>query len=217
MAKEPAKQSGYKGTSREAYQAGAASGSAGGGGSTGKTEQGYTNVMKKNILSAEQGIRRNRDESAFVYDSSGRLVGTAQGKGNSVSLASVNIPKDAIITHNHPLSIGKTGIRSIGNSFSRADILTAVANNAKEIRAVTPTYTFSVKRPANGWGDITKIDAAIKRANKAVQKEGQAYVNKARSWKSGDTRAERATVVHTHAVMKKLSKQFGWNYTKKKG
>lgn len=205
---EPTSKSGYKGTSRETYRAG---------GGNGRTEGGYSNTMKKNILGAEASIRTNRDESAHVFDEKGRKLLVVQGKKNRVDLTGANIPPDSIITHNHPLSIGRKGIMSIGNSFSSADVATAVAFNAKEMRAVTPTYTFSIKRPKGGWGDPSKINAAYKRISKQVERENTAYINKTSSYRAGYTRAERATVTHTHSVMSRLAKQFGWDYTKKKG
>ena len=217
MAKEPAKQSGYKGTSREAYQAGAASGSAGGGGSTGKTEQGYTNVMKKNILSTEAAIRMNKDESLHVFDASGRKVYTNQGAGARVGYDSAQIPRDSIITHNHPRALGKKGILSIGNSFSPADIQSAVALGAKEIRAVTPNYTFSIKRPASGWGSLTSISKDLAKMDRALDRERLKYVNKSSSKAHANARWERDAITHYHRMMKQMSKKYGWDYTKKKG
>ena len=194
---EPTSKSEYKGTSREAYSRGSG---------TGRTEQGYTNVMKKNILGTESSIRNNRDESAHVFDAKGNKILTVQGKKNRVNLTGVNVPADSIMTHNHPLSIGRKGIMSIGNSFSNADVVTAVSFNVKEMRAVTPTYTFSIKRPKGGWGDVNKINKAYKKIEKDVVREGMSYVNKGKSVMAQRTRAERATVAHTHKVMSRLAK-----------
>lgn len=150
-----------------------------------------------------------------IFSPDGEKIKTIGGKGASVRFAVSDIPQNSIITHNHPRSIGKTGIRAIGNSFSPADIRSAVLVNAKEIRAVTPTYTFSVKRPDSGWG--TNADSVKKyysRVNSQVNKEMMSYLNKV-GWK--EENIARAEVTHFHLVMKKMAKKYGWSYTKKRG
>lgn len=207
MAKEPPRKTAYRGTDRQAYNR------TGGG----RTEQGYSNTMRKNILGTESSIRMNKDESMHVFDATGRKLTTVQGKGARVSFDSRTIPRDAIITHNHPRAIGRTGIMSFGNSFSRADVTSAAALNAREMRAVTPTYTFSIKRPKNGWGDPIKIDRAYKKIEKDLIKENQRYINKASSRDRAYTRITRADATHFHQIITRLAKQMGWDYTKKRG
>lgn len=207
MAKEPPRKTAYQGTNRAEYARGAG----------GKTEEGYTNAMKKNILGTESSIRGKRDEEMHVFDSKGNKVVTFQGKGAQVRFDSDKVPEDAIITHNHPRSIGKTGIRSFGNSFSRADVLSAVTVNAKEMRAVTPTYTFSIRRPEKGWGSVDKIRREYDKITREVERENLKYINKSSSRDRAYGRAERAEVTHYHEVMSRLSKKMGWKYSKKKG
>lgn len=116
------------------------------------TEEGYTSTMRKNILGMESKIRQNEDEGLYFYTPRGRLISFMQGKGASVQpQEGFVIPTDAIMTHNHPRALNQTGIKRIGSSFSRMDMMTAVRYNAREMRAVTPTYTFSMKRPKGGW------------------------------------------------------------------
>lgn len=207
MGKEPPRKTAYRGTDRQAYNR------TGGG----RTEQGYSNTMRKNILGTESSIRMNRDESMHVFDATGRKLTTVQGKGARVRFDSRTIPRDAIITHNHPRAIGRTGIMSFGNSFSRADVTSAAALNAREMRAVTPTYTFSIKRPKNGWGDPVRIDRAYRRIEREVIRENQRYISKASGSRSGYTRSERSEATHYHSIITRLAKQMGWDYTKKKG
>lgn len=206
---EPTSKTEYRGTSREEY---------GRGGATGKTEEGYTNVMKKNILSTEASIRREKDEQMHVFDSKGNKVVTFQGKGAEVRFDASRVPENSIITHNHPRSLGQTGIRSFGNSFSSADVFSAVKVNAKEMRAVTPTYTFSIKRPEKGWGNLDKIKREYNKITKELVKENRSYIGKA-STRVGAyrSRVDRAEVTHYHEVMSRLAKKMGWGYTKKKG
>lgn len=207
MAKEPPRKGSYQGTDRAEY----------GRGGGGKTEEGYTNTMKKNILGTEASIRREKDEQMHVFDSKGKKIVSFQGKGAEVRFDAKKVPENAIITHNHPRSLGSSGIKRIGNSFSRADVLSAIQVNAQEMRAVTPTYTFSIKRPKNGWGNVGKVEREYYKITRALERENLAHINKSSSRSHAYTRIERAEVTHFHKVMSELSKRMGWKYSKKKG
>ena len=176
------------------------------------TEKGYTERMSKNILGKEREIRKNKDESLHVFTASGNPVIQIQGKGAAVRFNAKDVPQNSILTHNHPRALGKTGMRAIGNSFSIDDIRTAVATNAKEIRAVTPTYTFSMKRPKGGWGvDANTAAKIFRQEDSRIYMENVKHVVKV---KSSTTKPE---VLHYHLVNRSVAKQLGWNYTKKKG
>lgn len=173
----------------------------------GATERGYTNKMVKNIVGMEQKYRRNKDETLHVFNSKGDIVTSIGGKGAEVRFNSKEIPRNSILTHNHPRSLGAKGIRRIGNSFSDADIVSAVKVNAREMRAVTPTYTFSVKRPKGGWGvSPREAKKAFADANRRVFSQGEKYLQKTGYNESNIARAE---VTHFHKVMKVLSKKYG--------
>lgn len=185
------------------------------GGGKGKTEAGYTKRMLQNIVGIEQTYRTKPDETLHIFSPSGSLLHSMGGKGTSVVGDGWKIPENTILTHNHPRAIGKKGLQSIGNSFSFEDINTAVISNAREMRAVTPRYTFSVKRPKGGWGATSdQIKLAWNEAHKKTQSEFYKHINR-----HGGSQAaiERASALHFHRVMSIVSKKFGWNYTKKKG
>ena len=150
---------------------------------------------------AESSIRDRAVENAYIFDAQGNEVWRRiEGEMHQMSsnpkvnelmnrLAQnsrrVSIPSDKmlnnIVTHNHP--------GSPMNSLSDGDVLGAIRGNAKEIRAVTSGFTFSMKRPRGGWG---KIDAT---------KLGQAFTASLKQTKD------------THKTWTALSKQFGLNYT----
>lgn len=179
----------------------------------GATEKGYTNKMLKNIVGMEQKYRRNKDETLHVFNSNGDIVSSIGGKGAQVRFDGSKIPANSILTHNHPRSLGKSGIRRIGNSFSSDDIRTAIRVNAKEMRAVTPTYTFSIKRPKGGWGVSAREAAkAFENADRTVEKQGRNYLYQTK-W--NESNIARAEVTHYHKVMKILAKKYGWDYSKK--
>jgi hypothetical protein len=183
------------------------------GGSKGATEKGYTAKMVKNIVGMEQKYRRNKDETLHVFNSKGDIVSSIGGKGAQVYSDPKKIPKNSILTHNHPHSLGERGIRRIGGSFSSVDIRSAIMVNAKEMRAVTPTYTFSIKRPKGGWGvSADKATRAFEYANMKVTKQMYKYLDQTKWNESSIARAE---VTHSHKVMKILAKKYGWDYSKK--
>ena len=180
---------------------------------TGATESGYTPKMVKNIVGLEQKYRQNRDETLHVFNQKGDIIVSFGGKGARVSSNGAKVPANSILTHNHPRALQEKGIGRIGNSFSVDDIRTAVNLNAREIRAVTPTYAFSLKRPSKGWGlSPDKVKTAFAKAEKEVKKQHYGYLNKVGY---SDSAVERASITHFHKVMKILSKEYGWKYSKK--
>lgn len=187
-------------------------GNRGGGGNSNSSK------VKKALASAEASIRHNKYETGVVIDSNGNEILRKGGGKRYVSFTKDETAKmkDAIITHNHPSAVGKSGISAIGNSFSVEDILLATSNNAKEMRAVTPTYTFSIQRPKNGWGGATstQIKSVYERANKRTRDKLETYISR---YKGDRAKAiERANVLHFNLVMKEVSKRFGWKYSHKK-
>lgn len=189
------------------------SGSGSSRGTKGATERGYTAKMVRNIVGIEQKYRRKKDETMHIFTNRGDIVTSIYGKGTNVNFGGRKIPPNCIITHNHPRALGESGIERIGNSFSRDDILTAVNLNAKEMRAVTPTYTFSVKRPKGGWGvSVKEIAKEYDKIRDAVLQSGYAYLRKIGGDESHRARAE---VTIYHKVMKILAKKYGWDYSKK--
>ena len=178
-----------------------------------RTEKGYTEAMRKAILGKENEIRKSKDEVLYAFSPRGEVRYVMQGNGAKVEGNPNNIPENSIIIHNHPRSLGASGILRIGNSFSATDLMTAVRRNAKEMRAVTPTYTFSMKRPKGGWkATPEEVRSAFNRIHWQTQDEFIRYVGK-----RGNSEAaiRRATVMHYHRVNQRLAKEFGWNYTKK--
>lgn len=170
------------------------------------------------IAQGENGIRMNaKFETAILYDKEGNVLLDKRGKATSVSFSKedCHLMKDGILTHNHPRGwrYAENKLGHIGNSFSPADICTAVSTDLAEIRAVTPTYTFSMKRPADGWGvSADVIRDEIKKMEKDVIDQLKTYVVNNR----GDSGVERARVVTYHRLSKKIASKYGWSYSKAK-
>lgn len=179
------------------------------------TERGFSAEKKRAVLSAEASIRNNRDESTYAFSPEGKKIWTNQGKGASVTLDSRHVPPGSVVTHNHPLGIGKTGYAAIGNSFSTADMKAMVLLRLGEMRAATPTYTFSMRPGKKGVGTLTGFN----RANRnAIAKIGEKYAPYVKN-KDGSTNKERMARFNTvvnHLVNKEIAKQMGWEYTRKR-
>lgn len=182
----------------------------------GATEGGYSASLKRAILSYESKQRQEENEAMAFYDDNGNLLNRKQGKNDHVNLYDKDVPSENLImTHNHPAALRASGYMRIGSSFSMDDMVVAAKYNAKEMRAVTPTYTFSFKRPQGGWGATTRqIRAAYRRAQERVLNEGQDYSDRVGY---SETVNNRYTITYWHKVNKLVAKEFGWNYTKKKG
>ena len=183
----------------------------------GATEKGYSKRLAQAVLMVENSIRNKKDEELYVINEKGEIVDKIQGKDAGVEAGNYDQSKfeNMILTHNHPRSIGETGLMRIGNSFSLADIMTAVRNNAREIRAVTPTYTFSLKRPKGGWGvSASQLSYEFKSEENNVRDRFYSHGNK-----HNYTNAEyqRMSVSHYHTIVRNLANKYGWNYTKKRG
>ena len=167
------------------------------------------------IISKENIIRMNKDfETAIAVDSEGRVIINKKGGKSSVDFTQKEgeILKDSIFTHNHPGGWeAKEGtVGRIGNSFSIADILTSINLDIKEIRAVTPNYTFTMKRPSSGWPDIQQAKRFIEKLN---QERLDTYLPRVRT---GTTRRDYAEVTHWHSVWRDFAKKYGIEYTKLK-
>lgn len=172
----------------------------------------YVSVVKK-----EGEIRMNKKyETAVSFNKDGEIVLNKDGQSRHVAFTEEECRrlKNTVMTHNHPSgwSFPEKSIRRIGNSFSEDDILMAVQWDLSEIRAVTPNYTFVLKRPEKGWG-VTSDDfhKTYKSVNKLIREEGETYADK---MGYSELACDRAGIVHFHKVNKRLAKMFGWVYSK---
>lgn len=178
------------------------------------TEMGFSEQLERNVLERENTIRRDRKESLHAFDTAGNNEWSLQGTAKQVRIPySMNINSDLIWTHNHPNERNWTGVRSIGVSLSVNDLETAVYYNASEMRAVTPTYTFAMKRPEKGWNASQhEVRREYNKAKKAVLNELRAYLNK-QDW--NQAAVDRANTIAAHLIARRVANHFGWIYTKK--
>jgi hypothetical protein len=121
-----------------------------------------------------------------------------------------------IVTHNHPLQGRSKGRDRAddGGSFSKQDFQYARGIDAKEMRAVTGKYTFSIRRPATGWNPGSKDEGAYRRAKARVDRRIKKYYEATKKdWK---TAGHRVSATYWHLVNKEFAKAAGYTYTKTK-
>lgn len=172
----------------------------GGGGGIGATERGFSKALASSIVAHENSIRGNNYETLKIFDDNGNLTYEKVGGAHSVSYdgsKSVNM----IVTHNHPS----------GSAFSGADLKNAVNVNQKEIRATGKEYTFSMKRPATGWGKSGR--AVMTKFNK-LHKQASADYHRL---KTGNAEKDRKLWIKlSTGVSAQIAKDYGWTFTVKK-
>lgn len=170
----------------------------------------------KAITTHENRIRKNKSfETLLCFDDSGNILFKKHGSQKQIAFTEDEIKnfKDKIITHNHPggWHTPEGSMHRIGSSFSKEDILMAIHSDAKEIRAVTPNYTFYMKRPASGWG------LTVEEANKIISLLNKEQLDK--MWErinNNTTTRGKAGVVHWHQIWKIFSLKYHIEYGKKK-
>jgi hypothetical protein len=178
--------------------------------------------LQKALKAREDAIRQNDYyEAGTVYDEHGNVVyNEDRGKNGSVYLGSNTA--DMIVTHNHPLygkSKGKARADE-GGSLSKQDIMLAHDHNEREIRAVTRHYTYSLKRPSEGWHKGGWMGEKFYENPKLSYKKAKAAVDKAdKKYWQGYTgnkteAARRMSATYWHRVNKEFAKRQGYDYSK---
>ena len=184
-----------------------------------KTDSEIANIKQKwnerklynKITNTENEIRLNKSfETGVLFDRNGNVVIDKRGAKYSVAFTDEECAKmkDCVFTHNHPRGWQEPekSLGRIGNSFSPADMYLAIAHNVSEMRAVTPNYTFAMKRPEEGWGiTISKFEKLVNRENNKLRVEFTARIN------NNTLSPTMASVVHYHILWKRISEKMGWN------
>lgn len=165
------------------------------------------------INKIEKEIRNNKFETMVVVDKKGNEILNLKGDKDSVKADQKDIEKitkGSIITHNHPsaLNFPEKSMRRIGQSFSTNDIMTASKFDTKEMRAVTPNYTFIMKPGKNGWPSGAKITKTYNEIHEKLRIDLSNRIEK------GITTINKAQTIHWHTVNKMAAEKLGMKYTK---
>ena len=196
--------------------------SRGGGGASGAGRDGYSAGLTKALSERETEIRTKGTERITAFDENGNKL----YENNKGFVGAVSLPKDikslenSVITHNHP-EFKKSKRRSDeGGSFSSDDWNVMTLANAKEMRAVTRNYTYSMKRPKNGWGVTTDFRDGIKRSWQSAWIPTERKIKVARekyiaNYKGDKEVARRRSfAVLYHQINREAARQLGWEYSK---
>ena len=172
--------------------------------------------INKIVADVENEIRMNKShETGMVIGKNGKILVDKRGESFRVKFTDgeCDLMKDAVVTHNHPRGwgYGDRDLGRMGNSFSMDDLSLAVYNDVAEIRAVTPNYTFSLKRPEKGWGvDIKKLISDYSKEDRKLKNEFGKRIQK------GTLTVTQANATHYHILAKRICKKYGWEYMKGK-
>ncbi len=152
----------------------------------------------------EELAARCGTEKMVVLNSEGHVVLQRDGDEESVAIYLNDEPLlfDAVLTHNHPK----------GLSFSAEDLSTAVSVDLKEIRAVgvAQPYTYSLKRPADGWPSKEEILRQREIASNQVYQDLIIQINR------GELTTDEADQIFAHEIMLKLATSLNLPYERKK-
>lgn len=175
--------------------------------SLGATERGYSREFAKAVFAQEAAIKDYGVEHGIVFDEKGNVIAHEIGNQYQVGFNPRDI-KGRVVTHNHPDGYDAHGL-------SGADLRAVVQGDMKELRAVTGSHVFSVKRPSGGWGKTA--GAVTRKYNDVVKKQALADRKFIDSYK-GDKKAlgKKLDATFYHRVTKTVTKSFGWDYTYKK-
>ena len=170
--------------------------------------------------------RRTEDFAAITDDGRVNPLGNPviRRRRDQVVMNSALVPRNAVLTHNHPWSEGMgTGLGSrVGVSLSGADLRVAVNTNAKEIRAVTSNYIYSLKRPASGWNASgTQLKSEMDELYARNLRDMQTTIRRLQQTR-GLTRQElevrmgRINALASHQAIREVARRHGIRYTRRR-
>ena len=181
------------------------------------TEGGLTKAQRETVLRVEAASQNLRNEQITVIDGNGNVAFQSSGGQDRVDIpdSKAYLLKDAVVTHNHPGNMyenlpNRGGLAGrVGSPLSIADVVTSVRNDSKEIRARTRGgYIYSLKRPAGGWkvGSLSTLQRKMRTYQMDFIGDNIA----------SDNDLARINVVAQHVALKKIAKEYGLSYTRRK-
>lgn len=161
-------------------------------------------ALPESVERFERLKRSQGYESALVVDpKTGKTLLARDGDQSSVSFEDIPVGafRGAVLTHNHPM----------GLSFSRPDILFAVAHGLSEIRAVGLKYRYSMRLPATMTDEERhQFTVGVARVDYEVRLEFTIRIN------AGTMSIDEASGRHNHEVWTRYAQRFGMTYTRER-
>lgn len=167
------------------------------------------NVYNKSLKDAQKFLLRQKYENLVVLTPKGKVVFKATGNVSNIYFSDedAKLLANNIVIHNHPegFMYSNTDLRRVGHSLSSSDLKEAVQCNVLSIVAISPQYSYELKRPLSGWGVDTHV--IYKQYDKIYKSLKERYIFQLNEYRE---------VILQHLTMKELSKLFGFIYIKKK-
>lgn len=195
------------------------------------TEKGLNRQEAYRVNQLESQIRNRKTEKGYVVDENGNVMAeSVKGTSHKARFRNADLmrARGGILTHNHPTEGANSGLYGtmagrIGVPFSGQDLKIAAQFNLKEVRAVTPTYTYSIRRPKGGWGDVSAVERAMNRYTLLSEVRAQSYAIKQGVYRGTNISrqrakeiSDRANVGTQYSLLKQIAKEMGWEFTRKK-
>lgn len=169
-------------------------------------------IAEKRTNAVKQVHKRGKGNELFVcITPNGTVLHHDSGASGGIVPVKMRV-NNSVFVHNHPS--GYKNIRNktlrYGNSFSKADLVTAASFKLKEIVAVTPQRIYSMQPGVNNWPSSNKMNETVRSAERQVRSRMLESIKKGRI----DT--DTASMLHYHLVSKHVAKELGLNYSWKK-
>lgn len=167
-----------------------------------------TTKRDRAINKAIKSLNRQRNEQMQIIGNKGQVLFSTTGTPNNVYFdeSVAKLLKGNTLVHNHPngFNYPENDFRRTGHSLSSDDLYEAVRCDMREIVASSPLYRYSARKNGNGkWG----VDVEdIKKEYRKTYDELEAYYEK-------QLNSKRIFILQ-HLTMKKLSKRYGFIYSK---
>lgn len=190
------------------------------------TEAGLTKAQQASVLEWEDSHRNYKREHMAIVGPDGSVnpKGDPQGSSSSTRVAfrTDRLVENGVLIHNHP-SEGNSLAGRVGIPLSGQDIFIAAKYNLAEVRAVTPNYVYSIKRPANGWGNnanaiLSDFNLRYRTGVREAQRLGSQRLGMGliSSEKDVNEFNDRSNVTIQTQIIRDLSKKYGFRYSRRK-
>lgn len=154
-------------------------------------------------------------EELLMISEDGFAAGYFKGGATAVSFSIPDgvDPSKTVLTHNHPYG-GKDG-RTIGGSFSDADLKNHISCGFKETRATSKEGTYSFKAAKGKTPDSKGFLKALSGRRSEVEKKAEAKYRKAQA--KGGKAAQKSHIdtylEECHAWYSKNCSKYGYEYS----
>ena len=175
-----------------------------GGMARGETETGYSAALARSVLKIENEIKGQKNETVVILNDDGTVAFRKDGSRMGVTYDGRHAI-NKVMTHNHP---------GPDVPFSSSDLRDAVKFNMKEIRAVSQNYTYSMKRPENGYGNV-KPDSVMRTYGTIKRQVAKEYAPRFDKT-TGGAETRKLYFESQVEVQRRIAKKYGWEFSIKK-